>query len=155
MQRFTLVEQEGDKLNTIRQLFREYAAELNEDLCFQSFEAEVQDPLKKYVRSGGAIVLAYIDDEPAGCIAVMPMTGGACEMKRLYVKPQYRKTGLGKELVALLLELAKQKGFSVMQLDTLEKLQPAIRLYEHFGFTNTSAYYHNPLPGVVYMQKEL
>ena len=156
MQTITLVDREGAELEIVRSLFREYAAELNEDLCFQSFEAELQDPLKKYVQPGGTIMLAYIDDEPAGCIALMPMAeAGVCEMKRLYVRPAFRKTGIGKELVRLLLDFAKEKGFTCVKLDTLSKLQPAIRLYEQFGFTHTNAYYHNPLPGVVYMEKEL
>jgi len=155
MQTITLIETEGAELDIIRSLFREYEEELNEDLCFQSFEAELRDPLKKYVQSGGAIMLAYVDDEPAGCIALLPHSQSDCEMKRLFVRPAYRKSGLGRELVQLLLDLAKEKGFTSMKLDTLNKLQPAIKLYEQFGFTHTNAYYNNPLPGVVYMQKEL
>ena len=146
---------EGPELDIVRTLFREYAAELNEDLCFQSFEAEVQDPLKKYVHPGGCIFLGYIDDEPAGCIALMPMLSQSSEMKRLYVRPAFRKSGLGRELVEQLLVFAKQNGFNKMKLDTLKRLQPAINLYERYGFTYTSAYYHNPIGDVVYMEKEL
>ena len=155
MQTITLVEREGAELDIVRSLFREYEEELNEDLCFQSFEAELRDPLTKYVQSGGAIVLAYVDDEPAGCIALLPHSQSDCEMKRLFVRPAYRKSGLGRELVQLLLDLASEKGFTVMKLDTLNKLQPAIKLYEQFGFIHINAYYNNPLPGVVYMEKEL
>lgn len=150
------VEQEGTDLQIVRELFREYQAELNENLCFQSFEAELNDPLKKYVQPGGCILLAFDGDNAAGCIALMPLSEtGACEMKRLYVRPDYRKSGLGRELVEQLLAFAMQHGFQKMKLDTLQKLQPAISLYERFGFTHTSAYYTNPLAGVVYMEKEL
>jgi ribosomal protein S18 acetylase RimI-like enzyme len=160
MQSLKLVEEEGRELDIIRDLFREYAAELNEDLCFQSFDAEVEDPLKKYVRQGGLIMLAYIDEQPAACIALMPLTPRdgehkPCEMKRLYVRPQYRQYGLGKELVARLIEMARERGFDKMQLDTLQRLQPAIRLYERCGFTHTGAYYANPIADAVYMEKLL
>ncbi|MGB8192988.1 MAG: GNAT family N-acetyltransferase [Chitinophagaceae bacterium] len=156
MSEIKFINKEGIELAIIRDLFREYAAELNEDLCFQSFETEVNDPLKKYVQSGGCIMLALDNQEPAGCIALMPLPEpGACEMKRLYVKPAYRKSGLGKELVTRLLSFAKENGFKKMQLDTLQRLQPAIRLYEQFGFTHTSPYYSNPIAGVVFMEKLL
>lgn len=150
------IEHEGPELQTIRELFKEYAAELNENLCFQSFEAELNDPLKKYVQPGGCIMLAVDGENAAGCIALMPLPEpGHCEMKRLYVRPAYRKYGLGRELVEQLLAFATQHGFKKMKLDTLQKLQPAISLYERFGFAHTSAYYANPLAGVVYMEKEL
>ena len=137
-------------------LFQEYAADLNENLCFQSFDAELQDPLKKYGPPNGALYLAYWNQEPAGCIALQPLTSpGICEMKRLYLKPAYRKLGLGKLLVSTILNKAIELGYRSMRLDTLEKLQPAIRLYESYGFIQTNAYYENPLEGVVYMEKLL
>ena len=143
-------------LETVRQLFLEYAAELQEDLCFQSFEAEVKDPLKKYGPPAGTLLLAYWNDEPAGCIALQPLpTAGVCEMKRLYVKPAFRKYGIGRALVAYLLEAAAAIDYTRMRLDTLERLQPAIRLYQQYGFNIINAYYENPLPGVVYMEKKL
>lgn len=142
-------------LETVRQLFLEYAAELKEDLCFQSFEAEVKDPLKKYGPPLGALFLAYWNDEPAGCIALQPLSAkGVCEMKRLYVKPGFRKFGIGRSLVEALLKAAKEIGYTNMRLDTLDRLQPAIKLYEQYGFKVINAYYQNPLPGVVYMECE-
>lgn len=143
-------------LETVRQLFLEYAAELQEDLCFQSFEAEVKDPLKKYGPPSGTLFLAYWNDEPAGCIALQPLSAeGVCEMKRLYVKPAFRKFGIGRSLVEELLKAAKEIGYTKMRLDTLDRLQPAINLYEQYGFKVINAYYENPLPGVVYMECEL
>lgn len=146
--------EESPALDIIRALFRAYEQELDENLCFQSFEAELKDPLKKYGPPAGALLLAYWEQEIAGCIALTPMTEAAtCEMKRLYVKPAFRKYGIGKQLANELLKIAAEKGYTTMRLDTLEKLQPAIRLYEQLGFERITAYYNNPLPGVVYMEK--
>jgi ribosomal protein S18 acetylase RimI-like enzyme len=160
----------GEELNTCIQLFKAYAQELNEDLCFQSFEAELQNPLKKYAPPSGALLLAYYNQEPAGCVALTDITNTTtshsnnnehkhaeptCEMKRLYVQPAFRKHKIGDALVNAILTIAQEKEYRVMKLDTLEKLQPAIQLYLKHGFVITNAYYKNPLPNVVYMQKQL
>lgn len=149
------VSSEGPALETVRILFREYQQELGEDLCFQSFDAELVDPLKKYGGEKGAVFIAYVDQEAAGCIALTTIGEGVCEMKRLYVRPAYRKFGVGRKLVKQLLEAAPAMGFGEMKLDTLRRLSPAIKLYEDFGFEHTSAYYSNPLDEVVYMKKSL
>lgn len=150
------IAKEGEELDTIRQLFRDYEKELDENICFQSFEAELEDPLKKYGPPSGDLLLAYWDDEVAGCIALTAIKDGdTCEMKRLYVKPQLRKNKIGKILVEELLKSAREKKYTRMRLDTLEKLNPAIHLYKKYGFRNIVPYYHNPLPGVVYMEKLL
>ena len=142
------------ELETVRQLFLDYQQELNADLCFQSFEAELKDPLKKYGPPTGSLLLAYYQDQPAGCIALQPLPeAGVCEMKRLYVVPSFRKFGIGRKLVQAILDDAKALGYHTMKLDTLDRLQPAIQLYKDFGFTDASAYYANPLEGVVYMQR--
>lgn len=150
------ITEEGSKLDIIRRLFREYEKELDENICFQSFEAELDDPLKKYGPPSGDLMLAYWNKEIAGCIALTKMKeDGVCEMKRLYVKPSFRKNKIGRMLVEKLLLSAKEKGYATMRLDTLQKLEPAMLLYKNLGFKNISAYYHNPLQGVVYMEKEL
>ena len=150
------VDQEGPQLEAVQQLFRQYEAELEADLCFQQFEAELRNPLNKYGGPGGRLYLAYWNGAVAGCIALYPLPDkSSCEMKRLYVVPAYRQHQIGKALVAQLLQDAAALGYHTMKLDTLEKLKPAIALYQHFGFEVTTAYYHNPLPGVVYMEKQL
>jgi ribosomal protein S18 acetylase RimI-like enzyme len=150
------VTQEGDELDIVRQLFREYLAELDEDLCFQSFDAELHNPLKKYGEPEGVLLLARWNGEAAGCIALTPLKEpGVCEMKRLYVRPACRKHGIGRVLVEALLKQAVQKRYTCMKLDTLQKLQSAIRLYEQYGFVHTAPYYVNPIDGVVYMEKML
>jgi putative acetyltransferase len=149
------ITQQGPELTTAIQLFKDYALELNADLCFQSFDAELTDPLKKYGAPKGALFIAYYNNEVAGCIALQPLVDGSCEMKRLYVKPDFRKHKIGDALVQQLLETAKTLGYQKMKLDTLERLQAAINLYKKYGFVVTTAYYENPLPEVVYMEKEL
>ncbi len=137
-------------------LFSEYAHELQENLCFQSFDEELANPVKKYAPPFGIILLAYFNDEPVGCVALQPLAlAGVCEMKRLYVQPKFRKFKIGEALVTKILQAAQQIGYTKMKLDTLEKLQPAIALYKKYGFTITNAYYANPLPNVVYMEREL
>lgn len=154
MTRLEHITEANAELETVRQLFLDYQQELNADLCFQSFEAELKDPLKKYGPPTGSLVLAYYQDKPAGCIALQPLPeAGVCEMKRLYVVPSFRKFGIGRKLVQAILDDAKALGYHTMKLDTLDRLQPAIQLYKDFGFTDASAYYANPLEGVVYMQR--
>ena len=156
MLRIKHIIQESKELNIIRDLFRDYEKELNEDICFQSFEEELKDPLKKYGPPAGDLILAYWEDEIAGCIALTKMNeAGVCEMKRLYVKPAFRKNKIGKILIEELLSSAKDRSYDKMRLDTFEKLEAAVHLYKHFGFKNISAFYNNPLTGVVYMEKEL
>jgi GNAT superfamily N-acetyltransferase len=156
MLQIQLINKESEWMNEIRTLFREYETELNEDLCFQSFEAELKDPLQKYGPPEGVLYLALWNNEAAGCIALMPLhEEGVCEMKRLYVRPAFRKHQIGKALVEQLLKDAIRLGYTTMKLDTLQKLEAAIGLYKQYGFVETTAYYENPLSQVVYMQKNL
>ena len=156
MLRIKHISEEGKELDVIRNLFREYEKELDEDICFQKFEEEVKDPLKKYGTPTGDLLIAYWNNVAAGCIALTNLNDdGVCEMKRLYVRPAFRKNKIGRILIEKLIASAKSKGYTKMRLDSLFKLESAIRLYQDFGFENISAYYDNPLEGVVYMEKEL
>jgi GNAT superfamily N-acetyltransferase len=149
---------EGQALEQVRALFKAYLLELNADLCFQQFDSELENPLKKYAPPLGALLLASWHKEPVGCIAFQPLPeagSNICEMKRLFVLPTHRKLGIGEALVSQLLTMAKTAHYHTMVLDTLERLRPAIQLYQQFGFTVTTPYYHNPLQEVVYMQKVL
>lgn len=128
---------------------------MGEDLCFQNFEEELQYPLKKYSPPTGALFLCYYNNAIAGCIALQNIGNKNCEMKRLYVVPAYRKNKIGEALVLHLLQVARQLGYANMKLDTLQKLQAAIALYFKLGFTETTAYYPNPIEGVIYMEKKL
>jgi len=150
------VKKDTDEVDIIRNMFVEYSENLNENLCFQKFDDELENPLKKYGGPKGCLLLAYWKGGAAGCIALQPLEmEGVCEMKRLFVRSDYRKLGIADELIKILLTEAKKKGYKKMVLDTLERLLPALNLYHKHGFVNTSAYYDNPLKGVVYMEKEL
>lgn len=150
-----LIEQHSRGLDIIKVLFKEYVTELNENLEFQHYDEELEDPLKKYGPPAGSLELAYYNGEVAGCVALQFLDEGICEMKRLYVTPDCREHGVGDELVRVILSDAKERGYSKMVLDTLERLRPAIRLYEKHGFVTCAPYYNNPLPNVVFMEKEI
>ena len=149
------ITQEGADLETARHLFNEYATELGVDLCFQSFDDELKDPLKKYGAPKGSLILALWNGSEVGTVALQEIEHGVCEMKRLYVQAPVRKFGIGDLMVDAILKDAKLLGYQIMKLDTLERLKPAIGLYLKYGFVISTAYYENPLPEVVYMEKQL
>lgn len=139
----------------VRTLFREYEAFLDVDLCFQSFEEELAGLPGKYAPPSGDLLIALDGDEVLGCVALRPLDLGICEMKRLYVRPIARGTGLGRQLAQAIIESAGKLGYRTMRLDTLEKLTAALGLYTALGFKEAQPYYNNPLNGVVYLEKDL
>lgn len=142
-------------IQTIRDLFREYEAFLQVDLCFQRFEEELSGLPGRYAPPQGSLLLASATGRAAGCVAMRPMDEDVCEMKRLYVRPSYLGRGLGKKLARSVIEQARTAGYATMRLDTLDKLRPALSLYTGLGFQTCPPYYDNPLPGVVYMERAL
>ena len=138
-------------------LFREYVDWLGVDLSFQGFEAELASLPGKYAPPAGELMLAYSPaGETLGCVAVRPLEGVAvCEMKRLYVRPAARGRGIGKALVAAIIGSAEELGYAEMKLDTLPTMPEAFALYQRFGFLVIPAYYHNPVPGTVYLGRKL
>ena len=143
--------------NEIKKLFLEYRVELGQDLCFQDFDDELKNIPGKYNLPNGELLLIYDEKSKvfAGCVGLRKFKDNICEMKRLFVRPQYRKHGYGKLLTEHIISIAKKLKYKFMILDSLEELKPAICLYKSFGFTIINAYYENPLDGVVYMRKEL
>lgn len=151
---------EGQDMDLVRDLFREYQAGLGEDLCFQNFEAELATLPGKYRPPQGTILLAWDDAvlSCAGIVAVRPVSGHecpTCEMKRLYVRETWRGRGVGRLLAEGSLSAARAMGYQSMVLDTLERLSGALTLYTDLGFVRRSSYYDNPLSGVVYMERLL
>lgn len=143
------------ELAEVRTLFREYQTELDVDLCFQSFEEELDSLPGKYAPPGGKLLLGFVDGTVQGCVAFRTLEPGVCEMKRLYVRPTARSLGLGRQLVAEILSQAKSAGYDSMVLDTLDRLHSARALYERAGFAEVPAYYDNPLNGVIFLQRKL
>jgi ribosomal protein S18 acetylase RimI-like enzyme len=143
-------------VDAVRRLFRAYAGSLDFDLCFQDFEAELAALPGDYAPPDGALLLAEVDGTTAGCVALRPMDDeGVCEMKRLYVRPAFRRDGVGRALATAIVDKARALGYTTMRLDTVESMTAARRLYTSLGFTECDPYYHNPLPDVVYMRCDL
>ena len=148
-------ETEAD-LDTARHLFRAYAESLDFDLDFQDFEAEMAALPGPYAPPDGAILMAEVGGEAVGVVALQPLDDeGACEMKRLYVTPEYRNHGIGRALATAIVEVARTLGYDVMRLDTVASMTTARRLYRSLGFDERDAYYHNPLEDAVYMERTL
>jgi putative acetyltransferase len=148
-----------EQLDATREIFREYAEGLGIDLCFQNFDAELRTLPGDYAAPHGALLLAMVDGEVAGCGAMRPIAdtdyANACEMKRLYVRRAFRRFGLGRALAQALILRAIEAGHSVMLLDTLDDMESARELYESLGFEEIPPYYYNPIPGAHYLKCEL
>jgi GNAT superfamily N-acetyltransferase len=139
----------------IARLMREYVEALDADIGFQDFESEHAGLPGKYARPEGVVLIAWKAVEAVGIIAYRPLERRICEMKRLYVLPQFRGKSLDRLLVEELIRDAKSHGYRRMVLDTLTSMRPAHALYSAMGFRPIPAYYDNPLPGVIYMALEL
>jgi ribosomal protein S18 acetylase RimI-like enzyme len=147
---FTIIEAGGNDLPDVAALFRAYAAELPIDLALQGFDAELAKLPGDYAPRAGALLIARDKDGAAiGCVGLRPLGDQACEMKRLYVHPAARQTGLGRALALAVIETARQRGYREMKLDTLAQLERAIALYRSLGFMPTAPYGHHPYPGTV------
>jgi putative acetyltransferase len=147
------------ELDAMREIFREYAQGLGVDLCFQQFDRELAELPGEYAPPRGALLLALVDGEVAGCCALRPLDSAdypnAAEMKRLYVRKAFRGTGLGRQLAEATLDAARQGGYACVLLDTLDEMETARALYEELGFEEIPPYYHNPIPGAHYLKADL
>jgi putative acetyltransferase len=148
-----------EQLDATRAIFREYAASLGIDLCFQNFDAELARLPGEYDAPNGHLLLAHIDGALAGCGALRVLAdvdyANACEMKRLYVRPAFRRFGLGRILAQALMDEARRIGYSAMLLDTLDDMEAARELYASLGFESVPPYYFNPIPGAHYLKADL
>ena len=155
----TLQPVQADGLDDLRGMIREYAQSLGFDLCFQGFDAELAGLPGDYAPPRGALLVAHVDGALAGCCAVRPLDSvdyaNACEMKRLYVRPAFRRLGLGRLLAEGILDAARQAGYACVLLDTLSDMETARALYQEIGFEEIPPYYHNPSPGAHYLMARL
>lgn len=170
---------EPHELDAARAIFRDYADSLGIDLGFQNFDHELASLPGEYAEPRGALLLALVDvgevavpvdAEPlprangqlahvAGCCALRPLDTAdypnAAEMKRLYVRPQFRGVGLGRQLAEAILDAARGAGYACVLLDTLDDMESARALYEDLGFAEVPPYYHNPIAGSHYLKVDL
>lgn len=142
-------------LDEIKALFLEYVESLGVDLSFQGFEQELQTLPGKYGPPHGALILAKVDGKAAGCVALRNISDDICEMKRLFVRQTYRRLGIGKKLVDMIIEEGRRLGYGYIRLDTLASMKRAVELYQSVGFYNIEPYIYNPLEGARYMELKL
>lgn len=143
------------EIESVKALFREYAASLGFDLCFQDFDKELSDLPGQYAPPEGYLMLAIVGSEIAGCVALRKFGEGICEMKRLYVRPQFRGRGLGRKLAMAIIEKAREIGYKSMRLDTLDSMTEAIELYLSLGFREIDDYRFNPIKGARFFELKL
>ena len=174
-----LTPDEAHEFEATRAIFQDYAASLGIDLGFQNFDDELAHLPGDYAEPRGALLLALVSTidtvvpvsaQPlqrangglvhvAGCCALRPLDSAdypnAAEMKRLYVRPEFRGVGLGRQLAEAILDAARGAGYACVLLDTLDDMESARALYEDLGFVEVPPYYHNPIPGSHYLKADL
>lgn len=148
--------QSEEDITQARALFEEYAAWLGINLCFQNFDKELASLPGDYAPPDGRLMFAFDDDQLAGCVALRKIGEGICEMKRLFVRPEFRGRGLGRQLTEAIIKEARRIGYQRLLLDTLPpKMSIAVGVYRSLGFKEISAYYNNPVEGATFMELEL
>ncbi len=143
------------EIEHVRQFFRNYAAWLGVDLGFQNFGEEMASLPGAYAAPAGRLFFAELDGKPAGCVGIRPSTEGICEMKRLYVEPEARGAGVGRELALAAIKAAKVLGYRRVMLDTLPAMRIAVKLYRELGFKEAPAYYPTPVEGTMFLSLDL
>ena len=143
------------EIEHVRQFFRNYAGWLGVDLGYQNFFEEMASLPGAYSAPAGRLFFAEMDGRPAGCIGIRPTTDGVCEMKRLYVEPELRGNGVGRELALAAIKAAKALGYRKMMLDTLPAMRIAVKLYRELGFKEAPAYYPTPIEGTMFLALDL
>jgi ribosomal protein S18 acetylase RimI-like enzyme len=145
----------SEHIEEARGLFREYAASLGVDLCFQDFQDELKELPGEYSEPNGCILLAFLDSALVGCVALRPLSSEVCEMKRMYVRPKFRGQGIGRILAQDVITEARRRGYRKMRLDSLPTMTEAQALYRSLGFREIDAYRPNPIQGAVFMELKL
>jgi len=142
-------------IKMVKMLFAEYADSLDFGLDFQDFEEELANLPGGYAPPSGCLLLAKYKDQLAGCVALRQISEEVCEMKRLYVRPEFRCLGIGRALAQAIIEQARRIGYIYMRLDTVPSMEIARTLYTSLDFKQISPYRHNPIEGAVFMELKL
>jgi ribosomal protein S18 acetylase RimI-like enzyme len=145
----------NEEFSQARELFNEYADSLDTDLCFQNFTNELETIDKQYNEPKGALLLAYKNNIAVGCVGIRELDEDAAELKRMYVQPAFRKYKIGRKLLELAIQTAKELNYKKIKLDTLPSMVQAQNLYHSFGFYEIPSYRFNPVQGTAYMEKKL
>jgi ribosomal protein S18 acetylase RimI-like enzyme len=144
-----------EHLDAIRELFTEYSHSLDIDLCFQGFKQELAELPGRYTPPKGRLLLMLEGTMIAGCVGLRKIGDGTCEMKRLYLRPGFRRRGAGRLLATAIIDAAREIGYHRMRLDTLPSMKEAIALYRSLGFRQIEPYYENPTAGTIFMELDL
>ncbi len=144
-----------EHLATICELFAEYVESLGFDLSFQNIEEEVANLPGEYAPPEGRLFLALLDGQPAGCVALRQLSSAICEMKRMWVRPQFRGKKIGHALAERVVNDARQIGYRKMVLDTIDTMAEAMAIYRSLGFKSVQPYYYNPIDGATFFEKDL
>jgi putative acetyltransferase len=148
--------QTATEIGAVRDLFVEYAQSLGFSLCFQNFDEELAHLPGDYSPPSGRLLLAQVDGAPAGCVGIHALSDDVCEIKRLYVRPEFRGHQLGRKLAEKAIEEARAIGYGMMRLDTIEDgMKAAVQLYRELGFVEIAPYRENPIPSALYMELDL
>ena len=145
----------AEQLAQVRALFEEYWTSFGFTPCFQNFAAELAGLPGDYVRPGGRLALALVESQPAGCAALRLLDRERCEFKRLYLRPQFRNGGRGRQLLAWVIAEARAAGYRQLVWDTMPVMAEALALYERAGFARTGPYSDHPTPGAIFLRLEL
>jgi len=139
-------------IEIIRKLFQEYAESLGFSLCFQDFEKELAELPGAYTPPDGRLLLAIYNNQIAGCVALRKITEGICEMKRLYIRPEFRGKRIGRRLAVFIIDEARKTGYKRMRLDTVPSMKEASALYRSLNFKEIEPYRCNPIEGAKFME---
>jgi len=144
--------QTAAEIEEVRRMFEEYWNSFGFTPCFQDFAGELARLPGDYVPPGGALALATVDGEPAGCAALRRIDGMRCEAKRLYVRPAFRGHGIGRALLDWVIAQARAAGYRELFGDTMPVMDRALAMYDEYGFERTSPYSETPTPGAIYLR---
>lgn len=152
---WSIREARAEDLSDVRELLREYRGEFESETCFSAFDEELESLPGSYARPKGLIALGFKMRKPVACACLRPLTEKECEMKRLYVRPEARGSGIGQSLVRRMLREARNMGYAGLKLDTLASMEAAIRLYDRMGFTRIPPYAGQPNTGVICFERKI
>ena len=143
------------KLQAVRGLFQEYWTSFGFTPCFQNFGDELAGLPGAYAPPAGRLAIAFVDDQPAGCVALRRFDAERCEAKRLWVRPEFRGRGIGRALLDWVISEARAAGYREMVGDTMPAMSQALGMYDRYGFERTGPYAGNPTPGAIFLRLKL